>query len=99
MHEPAWTASACKDEIGWAIDPERWGEGLATEAAAAALRDAFDRVGLEQVVSYTLPANTPSIRVMEKLGFEEGGVADWAGLTHVWYSITGDRLLARQVSD
>jgi RimJ/RimL family protein N-acetyltransferase len=92
MHEAAWTASACKDEIGWAIDHGRWGEGLATEAAAAALRDAFERVGLEQVVSYTRRQNGASIRVMEKLGLERRGAVVWEGSEHVWYSIGADRI-------
>ena len=52
----------------------------------------FERVGLEQVVSYTLPDNAASIRVMEKLGLVQGGTAEWAGLKHVWYSITAERL-------
>ena len=88
MREPDWEATACKDEIGWAIDPRRWGEGIATEAAAAALRDAFERVRLEEVVSFALPENTASIRVMEKLGFVRGGSAPWKGKPHDWSSIT-----------
>ena len=103
MHEATWGATACKDEIGWAIDRDRWGEGLATEAAAAALEDAFGRVGLEQVVSYTLPENAASIRVMEKLRLRRGGTTEWAGSENVWYSITADRFEApapeAQVSD
>jgi RimJ/RimL family protein N-acetyltransferase len=103
MHQPNWRGTPCKDEIGWVIDRSRWGEGLATEAAAAALRDVFERVGLEQVVTYTLPENAASVRVMEKLGLEQGGTAEWAGSEHVWYSITADRFgaleLQEQVSD
>ena len=97
MREPAWTATECKDEIGWALDRARWGEGLATEAAAAALRDAFERVRLGRVISFALPANRASIRVMEKLGFVPGGGADWKGQPHAWYSIAADDL-SRRVS-
>jgi RimJ/RimL family protein N-acetyltransferase len=97
MRQPAWTATDCKDEIGWAIDRRRWGEGLATEAAAAALHDVFDRVGLEQVVSFALPANTASIRVMEKLGLARRGEAGWKGQRHVWYSIAAQDF-SRRVS-
>ena len=99
MYEAAWTATACKDEIGWVIDRGLWGQGLATEAAAAALADVFRRVGLEQVVSYTSPDNTASLRVMEKLGLVRGGKTRWNGSEHVWYSITADRVPARKVSD
>ena len=99
MYEAAWTATACKDEIGWVSDSGLWGQGLATEAAAAALADVFRRVGLEQVVSYTSPDNTASLRVMEKLGLVCGGKTRWNGSEHVWYSITADRVPARKVSD
>jgi RimJ/RimL family protein N-acetyltransferase len=103
MYQQEWRATPCKDEIGWVIERGRWGEGLATEAAAAALRDAFGRVGLEQVVSYALPENAASTRVMEKLRLQRGGTAEWAGSAHVWYSLTADRLdalaLQEQVSD
>lgn len=67
-------------EIGWWLDRRYWGRGLATEAAFAALRDAFERVGLGRIVSIARPANTASLRVMEKLGltfewdFEKDGV-------------------------
>jgi RimJ/RimL family protein N-acetyltransferase len=87
MRQPEWRPTACKDEIGWAVDRRRWGDGLATEAAAAALQDVFDRVGLEQVVSFALPANTASVRVMEKLGLARGGESEWKGTPHVWYSV------------
>ncbi|MBA2293754.1 MAG: GNAT family N-acetyltransferase [Actinobacteria bacterium] len=87
----AWTATVCRDEIGWAIDPARWGEGLATEAAAAAPRDTFERVRLERVVSFTSLANIASTRVMERLGLERGGTTEWAGSEHVWYTVSAQR--------
>src|SRR5262249_55756782 len=37
-------------EIGWWLARPCWGRGLATEAAECAMRDVFERVGLEQVV-------------------------------------------------
>jgi RimJ/RimL family protein N-acetyltransferase len=55
-------------EIGWAVVADRWGEGLATEAAAEHLRWARDVLGLTGIVSFTLPDNRRSRRVMEKLG-------------------------------
>jgi len=67
-------------EIGWWLARQYWSHGLATEAARAALRDAFERVGLHRVISIARPANTASTRIMEKLGleleceFEEDGV-------------------------
>lgn len=55
-------------EIGWRLARKFWGRGLATEAARAALADGFERVGLTEVVSFTIPANVRSTRVMERLG-------------------------------
>jgi [ribosomal protein S5]-alanine N-acetyltransferase len=54
-------------ELGWVVRSDRWGQGLATELARASI-DAAARLGIEQVVAYTLPHNTASRRVMEKLG-------------------------------
>lgn len=55
-------------EIGWRLAFEHWGRGLATEGARAVLDFGFNQLGLEQVVSFTVPANLRSRRVMEKLG-------------------------------
>jgi len=55
-------------EIGWRLDRPNWGRGYATEAAAATLADGFGRVGLREIVSFTIPTNLKSIAVMERLG-------------------------------
>ncbi len=55
-------------EIGWRLAAAQWNRGYATEAARAALDQAFGPVGLQEVVSFTVPANAASRRVMEKLG-------------------------------
>jgi len=55
-------------EVGWLVARERWGEGLATEGARAALDHAFTRLGAERVISVIQPPNAASIRVAEKLG-------------------------------
>lgn len=54
-------------EIGWRLAREHQGRGYATEAARAALAFGFDRLRLDEVVSFTVPINAPSLRVMEKL--------------------------------
>jgi RimJ/RimL family protein N-acetyltransferase len=54
-------------EVGWWIDPDRWGEGLATEAGAAAIAYAFETLHVPRVVSIATEANVASRRVMEKL--------------------------------
>ena len=58
-------------EIGWWLRKRDWGRGLATEAARAALQDVFQRTELRRIISIVRPANTASIRVMEKLGLSK----------------------------
>jgi len=55
-------------EIGWRLSADHWGQGLATGGARAVVRHAFEVLRLECLVSFTVPANTRSRRVMEKLG-------------------------------
>jgi len=64
-------------EIGWRLAPNYWGQGLATEGARAAVRYGFEILGLEEIVSFTVPANTRSRRVMEKLGMTHNPVDDF----------------------
>jgi len=55
-------------EVGWRLAADYWNQGLATEGARAIVGYAFDVLGLEELVSFTVPANVKSRRVMEKLG-------------------------------
>jgi RimJ/RimL family protein N-acetyltransferase len=75
-------------EVGWSIAPDRWGEGLATEAGRASLDWGFDVVGLDRIVSFTLHDNLASRRVMEKLGMERVGEFERKALPHVLYQAT-----------
>jgi len=55
-------------EIAWRLAADHWGRGLATEGARAVLHHAFHTLNLASLVSFTVPANQRSSRVMEKLG-------------------------------
>jgi ribosomal-protein-alanine N-acetyltransferase len=72
-------------EILWALDRAAWGRGLATEAAAAALRWAFAVAALPAVIAVAAPANVASHRVMEKIGMHRVGRARYFGLEVVRY--------------
>jgi ribosomal-protein-alanine N-acetyltransferase len=74
-------------EIGWWLAPAWWGRGLATEAARTALADAFERVGLDRIHSVAMPANTASIRIMQKLGLEFETNFENEGVALVRYAI------------
>ncbi len=62
------TAIAPIPEIGWRLTPRAWGKGYASEAALAWLAQAFGPLNLPKVIAYTAPANTPSAKVMERIG-------------------------------
>lgn len=42
-------------EIGWWLDPEYWGKGLAPEAAVAAMSYGFERLNLPRIISIAQP--------------------------------------------
>jgi RimJ/RimL family protein N-acetyltransferase len=56
-------------EIGWVLDPDRWGNGFATEAGRASVQWAFAHHDVGEVFSVILPENTPSAAVARRLGF------------------------------
>jgi RimJ/RimL family protein N-acetyltransferase len=78
-------------EVGWAVDPERWGQGFASEAAAVSLAWGFEQLGIEEIVAFTLPHNAASRGVMEKLGMSYDRPFDHVGLEHVLYVLRADR--------
>jgi len=68
-------------EIGWRLARRFWGRGYATEGARAAMEDGFGRLGLREIVAFTVPANTRSLRVLEKLGMIYSCEFDHPGVT------------------
>lgn len=69
LSSPAWEAAftPCV-EIGWRLGSAYWEKGYATEGALAVLTYGFDELGLTEIVSFTVPENVRSRRVMEKIG-------------------------------
>jgi len=55
-------------EVGYALLPAYWGRGLATEIARASIETAFDDIGCDSVVGFTLVDNAASRHVLEKCG-------------------------------
>jgi RimJ/RimL family protein N-acetyltransferase len=64
-------------EIGWRLAFDYWGRGLATEGARAALGCGFEELKLKSVVSFTVPGNFRSRRVMEALGMTHDASGDF----------------------
>jgi RimJ/RimL family protein N-acetyltransferase len=78
-------------EVGYALMAPYWGQGLATELARESVRIAFEVLRLPDLISFTLPTNRASQRVMQKAGFvyERDGV--FADMPHVFYRLTAER--------
>jgi RimJ/RimL family protein N-acetyltransferase len=64
-------------EIGWRLARDYWGRGLATEAARAVLHHGFETLLIDEIVSFTTPANLRSRRVMEKIGLTRDPADDF----------------------
>lgn len=64
-------------EIGWRLAAEHWGRGYATEGARAALEFGFADAELAEILSFTVPDNVRSRRVMEKIGMTHSPAEDF----------------------
>lgn len=64
-------------EIGWRLAREHWDRGYATEAAVATLDFGFRQLALGEIVSFTVPANQRSRRVMERIGMAHSPADDF----------------------
>jgi [ribosomal protein S5]-alanine N-acetyltransferase len=74
-------------EVRYAVVADRWGQGLASEMAAASVEVAFDRLGLQELVAFTLTTNQASRRVMRNAGFAYERDFERAGRPHVLYRL------------
>jgi ribosomal-protein-alanine N-acetyltransferase len=64
-------------EIGWRLGVPFWNRGLATEGSREVIRYGFEDLRLDAVVSFTVPENLASRRVMEKLGMTHNPADDF----------------------
>lgn len=58
-----------KAEIGYVLNPDYHGMGIATEAVKAVIEYSFDNLGLHRLEARTVEENTASEKVLEKCGF------------------------------
>lgn len=76
---PSWSAHFTPAvEIGWRLPRDAWGQGYASEAAAAAAAFALTVLQLPELVAITIPANEPSRRVMKRIGMVHDEAGDFA---------------------
>jgi RimJ/RimL family protein N-acetyltransferase len=71
---PEATPIAGLPEIGWRLARAAWGQGLASEAAAACLAWAWANRDWPAVFAITTPGNARSLAVMTRLGMAEVAV-------------------------
>ena len=64
-------------EIGWRLAAAHWSQGYAQEASREVLRWAFAVHKLPEVVSFTVPGNARSRRVMEAIGMKRSEADDF----------------------
>lgn len=69
LHPEGWPG----DEIGWTLARAAWGNGYATEAAAAAADWAFDVLGWKEIIHCIAPDNIASQAVAARLGSTRHG--------------------------
>jgi RimJ/RimL family protein N-acetyltransferase len=74
-------------ELGYRFARNAWGQGVATEAAAAVLDHGFRELGLDPIVAVAHPDNLASRRVLEKLGFHHQGRARYYGSEVAFYRL------------
>jgi len=75
-------------EVLWALHPDAWGKGYATEVAEAALDYGFGALDLGSIFAITLEGNTVSQAVMKRIGLTYRKRVDYKGFTDiVWFDI------------
>lgn len=61
-------------KLGYAIAADHWGKGYATDAVRPIIDYGFRELGLHRISAAIGPENTPSIRMVERLGMAREGV-------------------------
>ncbi len=84
-------------ELAYGLSPARWGEGLAAEAARAAIRYGFEEAGLDRIAASADTPNAASLRVMRKAGmrYEKREIRE--GRDTTYYAISREDFRARTV--
>ena len=85
--------------FGYALQSASWGHGFALEAARLGLAHAFSALRLERIEADIDPANQPSRRLAERLGFKQEGLlrrrwkVDSVWSDTVWYGLLREEFI------
>jgi RimJ/RimL family protein N-acetyltransferase len=88
-----WVPEFEATEVLWALHPDAWGQGYATETARAALAWGFKDLGLALIFAIAKPDNRPSQAVMKRLGMTYRRNVTYRGFEAVWLEIERERWL------
>jgi ribosomal-protein-alanine N-acetyltransferase len=83
-------------EVGYGFDKPYWGQGYATELAAAWMRYGFEEAKLARIIAVAIPENKASRHVMEKLGMKYEKNAIHYGSDCVLYAIAREEFVPRE---
>ena len=75
-------------ELAYRLARAAWGRGVATEAAGALVAHGLRTLGLPRLVAVTYPENRASQGVLDKLGFERRGLAEYKGVQTTFHVLT-----------
>lgn len=83
----SWIPDNSDIEISYILDEPYWGMGYATEISKAVLDYALESLNLKRIVAMAYPQNSPSIKVIEKIGMKYEKEAEYWGIKFLFYSI------------
>lgn len=86
--QPTFPPRSSLPEIGWRLRRDRWGQGLASEAARRIARFAFDQLSMPVIEAVCAKDNLASAQVMQRLGMRLRGMERLDGEEGVFYEMT-----------
>lgn len=83
-------------DLGYRLKKKFWNQGFATEAGEVCLYYGFETLKLPAIVGRVMKENTPSIKVLEKLGMQFWKEFDFDAHPGLYYRITREEYLQRR---
>jgi [ribosomal protein S5]-alanine N-acetyltransferase len=74
--------------VGYALVPDRWRQGLGAELCAALLAYGFGALGLAEIVAVVDPRNAGSVALAERCGLAWRGETTWQGQARLVFGVT-----------
>jgi len=90
MEEHGWI------DLGFRLAQRYWGKGLATEAASAWVRAAFNDFHIDRLTALVHPENVASTRVLEKLRVQPERRDTIVGMKSIVYSLDAKEIRGRE---